>query len=72
MTTTDRFPALSTNVLMLVKENGERYIFQYDADTRSEVLRRLGRFASNPDLSFSWYDAAQLSQKIRQDAQGEQ
>ena len=25
----------------------------------------LGRYASNPDLSFSWYDAAVLSQKIR-------
>ncbi len=26
----------------------------------------LGRYASNPELSFSWYDAAVLSQKIRQ------
>jgi hypothetical protein len=26
----------------------------------------LGRFASNPELSFTWYDAAVLSQKIRQ------
>jgi hypothetical protein len=25
----------------------------------------LGRHASNPELSFSWYDAAVLSQKIR-------
>jgi len=30
-------------------------------------LRLLGRYASNPELSFSWYDAAVLSQKIRQD-----
>ena len=27
----------------------------------------LGRHASNPELSFSWYDAAVLSQKIRQE-----
>jgi hypothetical protein len=28
-------------------------------------LRVLGRFASNPELSFTWYDAAVLSQKVR-------
>jgi hypothetical protein len=53
------------NVLALVKGQ-ERYIFLYDDSQRAEALRVLGRFASNPDLSFSWYDAAVLSQKIRQ------
>lgn len=52
------------NVLALVKGE-ERYIFLFDDANRSEALRTLGRFASNPDLSFSWYDAAVLSQKIR-------
>ena len=52
------------NVLALVKGN-ERYIFLYDDASRAEALRTLGRFASNPELSFSWYDAAVLSQKIR-------
>ena len=37
----------------------------FDEDTRAETLRTLGRYASNPELSFSWYDAAVLSQKIR-------
>ena len=55
------------NVLALVKGN-ERYVFLYNDDSRVETLRALGRFASNPDLSFSWYDAAVLSQKIRQEA----
>jgi hypothetical protein len=55
------------NVLALVKGE-ERYIFLYDDDRRSEALRTLGRFASNPELSFSWYDAAVLSQRIRQTA----
>jgi hypothetical protein len=53
------------NVLALIKGN-ERYIFLFDDERRAETLRTLGRFASNPDLSFSWYDAAVLSQKIRQ------
>ena len=56
------------NVLALVKGE-ERYIFLYDDDHRSEALRMLGRFASNPELSFSWYDAAVLSQRVRQSAQ---
>jgi hypothetical protein len=59
------------NVLALVK-GGERYIFLFDDDNRSEALRTLGRYASNPDLSFSWYDAAVLSQKIRQTAEHEE
>jgi hypothetical protein len=55
------------NVLALVKGQ-ERYIFLFDDTNRAETLRVLGRYASNPELSFSWYDAAVLSQKIRQEA----
>ncbi len=55
------------NVLALVK-GSERYIFLYDDTSRNETLRVLGRYASNPELSFSWYDAAVLSQRIRQDS----
>ncbi len=53
------------NVLALVKGK-ERYIFLFDDGNRSEALRTLGRYASNKELSFTWYDAAVLSQKIRQ------
>ena len=56
------------NVLALVKGT-ERYVFLYDDASRAETLRVLGRYASNPDLSFTWYDAAVLSQKIRQESQ---
>lgn len=56
------------NVLALIKGK-ERYIFLYDDASRAETLRVLGRFASNPELSFTWYDAAILSQKIRQESQ---
>ncbi|MBN1851983.1 MAG: hypothetical protein JW829_04635 [Pirellulales bacterium] len=55
------------NVLALVKGR-ERYIFLYDDANRAETLRTLGRFASNPSISFSWYDAAVLSQRIRQES----
>ncbi|HBE70809.1 MAG TPA: hypothetical protein DDW52_21905 [Planctomycetaceae bacterium] len=52
------------NVLALVKGE-ERYVFLYNDENRVETLRTLGRYAANPELSFSWYDAAVMSKKIR-------
>lgn len=54
---------------LILSKGDERYCFVFDDENRSEMLRTLGRFASHPDLSFSWYDAATLSQKVRQQAQ---
>ncbi len=56
------------NVLALVKGK-ERYVFLYNDSNQSETLRTFGRYASDPELSFSWYDAAVLSQKLRRKAQ---
>jgi len=53
------------NVLALVKGE-ERFIFLYTDSNKSETLRTLGRFASDPELNFTWYDAAVLSQQLRQ------
>ena len=53
------------NVLALVKE-GERFIFLYDDESSATLLQTFGRFAADKELSFSWYDAAVLSQKLRQ------
>ena len=52
------------NVVALVKGE-ERYIFMFNDHQKGETLRTLGKYASNPELSFSWYDAAVLSQKVR-------
>ena len=52
------------NVLALVKGE-ERFIFLFDDQNRDETLRQLSRFAADPELDFSWYDAAMLSRKIR-------
>jgi len=56
-----------TKVIALVKGE-ERYVFLYNENKHQEVLRLLGRYASDPNLSFSWYDAAVLGQKIRQES----
>ena len=52
------------NVLALVKGT-ERYVFLYDDQSLRSLLQVLGRYAADPDLSFTWYDAAILSQKVR-------
>lgn len=59
-----RMASRDINVIALVKGE-ERYVFLFDDDSREETLRTLARYASNPDLSFSWYDAAMLGQKVR-------
>ena len=52
------------NVLALVKET-ERFVFLYDDDSPAALMTTLGRYAADEELSFSWYDAAVLSQKVR-------
>lgn len=58
------------NVVALVKGE-ERYIFLFNDNQKSKTLRTLGRYASDSKLSFSWYDAAVLSQKVRNIDKGE-
>ena len=53
------------NVLALVKGD-EKFIFLFDDENKDETLRQLARFASNPEIDFTWYDAAMLSNKIRE------
>lgn len=52
------------NVLALVKD-GERFVFLYDDQSGPQLLQTLGRYAADPEMNFSWYDAAVLSQKVR-------
>lgn len=60
----DADPPMDINVLAIVKGT-ERYIFLFTDEKRAECLRVLDRYASDPELSFTWYDVAVLSQKIR-------
>jgi hypothetical protein len=59
------------NVLALVK-GSERYVLLYDDTQHAEALRTLARYAANPELSFSWYDAAVLGKRIRNEARSRQ
>jgi len=53
-------------MVALVKSDKEHYIFLYEDEYCAETIRTLGKFASNPKLSFTWHDAAILSSKIRE------
>lgn len=53
------------HVIALVKGE-DKYVFVFDAANRTETLRMLGRYAADPELSLTWYDAAILSQRIRE------
>ncbi len=58
------------NIHSLLKETDHRaecYVFIHNDENRAEALRTLGRFASDLELSFIWYDASILSQKIMKD-----
>ena len=56
------------NVAAVVK-GVERYVFFFRDADQAAALEVMGRFASNPELSFTWFDAAVMSRKIRADAQ---
>ena len=55
------------NILALIKGR-ERYIFVYDDASRLPLLDAFRDQAADPRLSFSWFDAAVLTEKAR--AQG--
>ena len=52
------------NVLAMVKDE-ERFVFLYDDDSAPQLLETFGRYAADPELDFSWYDAAVMSQRVR-------
>lgn len=54
----------AVNVLALVRD-GQRYIFLYDDSSVQQLLSKLAEFAGDPELDFTWYDAATLSQRVR-------
>ena len=54
----------NSHVVALMKD-GERFVFLFDASSISQLLQTFGRYAADPELNFSWYDAAVMSQRVR-------
>ncbi|MFK7820610.1 MAG: hypothetical protein AB8G99_17955 [Planctomycetaceae bacterium] len=57
--------ASGVNVLALVKDS-QRYVFLFDDNSHDELLRQIGESAADEELNFTWYDAAVLSQRVRE------
>jgi hypothetical protein len=53
-----------TSVLTL-NAHGEVWMLLYREDQKPEALQTLGRWASDPRLSFDWFDACALSLRVR-------
>jgi len=49
----------------LIKSSGN-FIFVYNNANIDETLRQVAKWASDPELDFTWYDAALVSKKIRE------
>ena len=47
--------------LLVFTKSAEYYVFVYDDTNRQPILLALGRAAANPDLDFTWQDAADLT-----------
>lgn len=55
------------NVLAMIKGN-ERYVFVYDDASRDSLIDTFRDQAADPGLSLSWFDAAVLTEKAREQA----
>jgi hypothetical protein len=51
--------------LIAFNKNKETYVFLFDDKNRAKCIRMFGKYATNPDLDFSWHDAADLSYRFR-------
>jgi trehalose utilization protein len=49
---------------LILEKDHEHYVIMYDADHRKHVLLAICKWASNPELSFNFYDCARLSHEV--------
>ena len=58
-------------VLTLIKGSQKFvWIFPLTIEGRDDTLKGIAAFAANPELDFSWHDAALLSRKVREHFEG--
>jgi hypothetical protein len=56
--------AQELNVLALIKGD-ERFIFVYDDDSRDALIEELRHKAADPAVALNWFDAAVLTERVR-------
>lgn len=55
----------AVNVVCLIR-GGHHWVFLFDDSNRGATLQAATKMASDPRLTFTWQDAAEVSAKIRQ------
>lgn len=55
------------SVLALIRGK-ERFVYVYDDESREELIEAIRAQAADPTVSLSWYDAAVLVERARQQA----
>ena len=60
----------AVNVLALVRDE-HRFVFLYDDRSIDTLLSTLSDYASDPELAFTWHDAAMMAQRVRAIMNGE-
>ena len=53
------------SVLALIKGK-ERFVFVYDDASRNKLIDTIRNRAADPEVSLSWFDAAVLTERARQ------
>ena len=51
-------------MLALVRDE-HRFVFLYDDRSIDTLLATLSDYASDPELEFTWHDAAMMAQRVR-------
>lgn len=46
-------------------KDGHFWVFRFVGMTRKDAIRQVARFAADPDIDFSWHDAAIVANQIR-------
>jgi hypothetical protein len=55
------------SVLALIRGQ-ERYLYVYDDESRDVLVEAIRAQAANPTVSLTWFDAAVLTERARQQA----
>lgn len=54
---------MATNTTIITR-GVHKFIFQWEDGLSQEVLQMAGRWAANPELSFTWWDAAKFTREV--------
>ena len=58
-------PVANTYVVQIVTHTDETFRVEFTDSTRREAMRVLGKWAGNPDISLTWFQAAVMCNRIR-------